>query len=77
MIAFSVTSFANTNEERTEVNAKVEPIMANVSEEEDGCQTYQVRWNDAESDGKGGMILTYHRAEVDICDDGSVTVREK
>jgi hypothetical protein len=68
MIAFSVTSFANTNEERTEVNAKAEPTMINMSEKEDECTTYHLRWNEVEDDGEGGMIIIYHRLDFVMCD---------
>lgn len=78
MIAFSVSSFAGekiTNDSKElkadSVKVKTETVS---KEESDGCTTIHLRWNDATSDGNGGMILTYHRVDIEICDDGNVTI---
>ena len=74
IIAFSVTSFANTKEEGNVTEFKTESVLENTDQKVDGCTTYHVRWNDVISDGEGGMIIIYHRVDVEICDDGTSTI---
>ncbi|WP_016988576.1 hypothetical protein [Flavobacterium sp. ACAM 123] len=40
----------------------------------DGCETSTIRWTSAESDGEGGMILTFHKATLVTCDDGFAAI---
>jgi hypothetical protein len=71
-IAFSVTSFASTKGELNKTEPKVEPKTEKVTEissqdSSDGCVTITYRWSEGESDGEGGMILTFHKFEVEFC----------
>jgi hypothetical protein len=73
LIAFSINSFANPQKEiNKEVNElpKSEIVSNTLSENqplEDGCFTVVYRWAEGQGDGQGGMILTFHRVEFELC----------
>jgi hypothetical protein len=50
----------------------VEPKTEKVTEissqdSSDGCVTITYRWSEGESDGEGGMTLTFHKCEMEFC----------
>lgn len=72
VVAFSLTSFANTKEEGNKAEPKKESKTETVITMEDqdlsdGCVTVTHRWADGESDGEGGMTLTFHKLEFTVC----------
>lgn len=73
LVAFSLTSFAA---EKTTNDSK-ESKTNTVKEKTADCTTLHLRWNDVSSDGEGGMTITYHRVDIEVCDDGSVTITGK
>lgn len=71
LVAFSLTSFAGEKAANIPKEANIEVVEAGVTSD---CTTIHIRWNDATSDGEGGMILAYHRVDIEICDNGIVTI---
>ena len=72
MIAFTVTSFANTKEEGNKAEPKKESKTETVTtmkdqDLSDGCVTVTYRWAEGESDGEGVMTLTFHKLEFTVC----------
>lgn len=75
LVAFSLTSFAadkevlNKSEVKTEVKTQLQTESDFQSEDKakDICVTIEFRWADGESDGEGGMILTFHKYEITVC----------
>ncbi len=72
LVAFSLTSFANIKEEGNKAEPKKESKTKTVTtmknqDLSDGCVTVTYRWADGESDGEGGMTLTFHKLEFTVC----------
>ncbi|SFE31982.1 hypothetical protein [Flavobacterium xueshanense] len=69
LVAFSLTSFAAEKEVNIVVNANIESDIGLTKNADNGCETFVYRWAEGESDGEGGMILTFHSFKFEICSD--------
>lgn len=72
VVAFSLTSFANTKEEGNKAepkkDSKTETVITIEDQDlSDGCLTVTYRWAEGTGDGEGGMILTFHKVEFTVC----------
>lgn len=81
LVAFSLTSFAaekTTNDSvESKANTAKEKTEVATKEKTADCTIIHLRWNEGVSDGEGGMTITYHRVDIEVCDDGSVTITGK
>lgn len=79
LVAFSLTSFAGEKEILTKNEAITEVVSTEIDstflvKQFTECETTTYRWTTATSDGEGGIVLTFHKATLVICDDGFIAV---
>ncbi|MFV8352868.1 hypothetical protein [Flavobacterium sp. XS2P14] len=81
LVAFSLTSFAaekTTNDSvESKANTAKEKTEVATKEKTADCTIIHLRWNEGVSDGADGMKIIYHRVDIEVCDDGSVTITGK
>ena len=82
LVAFSLTSLAGEkNSSETATDFETSSSLSKSAESNiveglilDGCETSTIRWSSAIGDGRGGIILTFHKATLVKCDDGFAAI---